>query len=183
MNKSTHFLVPLLFCIVLFTFSACGEKLEETSFNIVVSTKDDTFELKMYLDKGTYRSDEVISCYATLEYVGEEDSITIYHSDPLIGFALKDNRYFDGGYFTNDVLLTTTLNKGEIMRVDFIKSGGWASDNPNADFYEKFYAEQDLILPVGRYKIAASVTCSFDGNDIIGSKYNKSVSEHIKVIK
>lgn len=155
---------------------------EEVSSNISVNMKDEVFELKMYVDKDKYTHDEVINCYVTLEYIGEEDSITVYNSDPLAGFALKDDKYFDGGYFSNDVLLTTTFKRGEIVRFDYVKSGGWAGEDPNADFYQEFYSEKELILPAGIYEISAAIAFSLDTNNMLGSKYNKSVSAYIKVI-
>jgi hypothetical protein len=155
---------------------------EGRSFNIAASMKDEIFELKMYVDKDKYTHDEVISCYATFEYIGEEDSIAVYSSDPLVGFALKDDKYFDGGYFSNDVLLTTTIKKGEILRFNYVKSGGWTGEDPNTDFYQKFYSEKEFILPVGTYEISAVIACSLDINDMLGSEYKKSVAAYIKVI-
>lgn len=144
--------------------------------------KDEIFELKMYIDKDKYTHDEIINCYATLEYIGEEDSIKVYSGDPLVGFALKDDKYFNEGYFTKDVLSTTKIKKGEIVRFDYVKSGAWADEDPNAGFYQKFYSEKDLTLPTGTYEISATIACSLDINNLLGSKYKKSVSAHIVVI-
>jgi hypothetical protein len=152
------------------------------SSNIVASMTDELFDLKLYVDKDKYTDDEVINSYATLEYIGQEDSITVYSGDPLVGFALKDDKYFDGGYFTNDVLLTTTIKKGEVLRFDYVKSGGWTGEDPNASFYQKFYSDKALILPTGTYEISAAIACSLDRDDFLGSEYNKSVSANIKVL-
>jgi len=169
--------------VTLFTLTACEEKSDEKPSSIVAIMKDDTFELKMYNEKLTYTNDEVINCYATLEYIGEEDSITVYSSDPLVGFALKDDKYFDGGYSSNDELLTTIIKKGEILRFNYLKTGGWTNDDPNADFYEKFYSEKELVLPAGKYEISSTIECSLDSKDIMGSKYKTSVSTYITVVK
>lgn len=202
MNKKGYLLLSLIFCITLLTFTACGKKVVERSAetnikektptsnievkpstsNITVSMKDEMFELRMYIDKDTYTHDEVINCYATLEYIGEEDSITVYSADPLVGFALKDDKYFDGGYAAQDQLITTTIKKGEIVRFDYAKSGGWTGEDPNADFYQKFYSEKELILPVGKYEISATIACSLDVNNMLGSEYKKSVSAYVTVI-
>ena len=158
-------------------------KENEKSSNTTVSTKDEMFELKMYLDKDTYTNNEIVNCYATLEYIGEEDNIVVYSSDPLVGFSLKDDKYFDGGYTVNDILMATTFEKGKIVRFDYVKSGGWTEDDPNADFYEKFFSEKELILPAGTYEISASIACSLNENDILGSQYKNSVSSYITVTK
>ncbi len=183
MNKIVNVLISLIFCITILTFTACGnkvnEKEKEKSSDIAVSTKDDIFELKMYIDKNTYTQDQVIKCYATLEYIGEEDSITVYSADPLVGFSIKDDKYFDGEYNAWTILKTTTLEKGEIVRFDYAKSGGWSAEDPNADFYKNFYSEKELILPIGKYEISTMIACSLDEAD--GPKYNKLVSADIIV--
>lgn len=181
MNKKRNIFISLIFCITLITFIACGEKKEEST-SITESMKDEIFQLKLYIDKHQYTKDEIINCYATLEYIGEEDSITIYHGDPLVGFALKDEKYFDGSYGQHTILLSTTIKKGEILRFDFSKSGGWSGDDPNADFYQEFFSEKELFLPEGTYEVSATIECSFDNDDVQGSKYSKSVSAEIAVI-
>jgi len=190
------FLLGAIFCITLFTITACGTKTDEIptdeipidetpadeiQTDIVVSSKDEIFELKLYVDKNTYSTEGIIQCYATVEYVGDKDSITIYSSDPLVGFGLKDDKYFDGGYAVNDVLISTTFKKGEIVRFDYMKSGGWSGDDTNADFYKKFFAEKELILPAGNYEISASIDGSFDSDDMLGTKYKQTVKTTIKV--
>ncbi|MBH1942092.1 hypothetical protein I5677_14415 [Mobilitalea sibirica] len=172
--------------IILISFililSACSKSNEEKEYDNIVVGTDDLFELKLYVDKSTYAKDEIIFCYATLEYIGEGDSITIYSSDPLLGFGLKDDKYFDGGYIVNDVLITTTIYKGQTIKYDYAKSGGWSGDDPNAAFYEKFYSDKNLVLPTGKYEISAAISCSLEMEDSIGSQYSQSVSVFIEVM-
>lgn len=155
---------------------------EENNRDIIVGIKDEIFELKLYADKSSYSTDEIIFCYATLEYIGEGDSITVYSSDPLLGFGLRDDKYFEGGYAVNDILMTTRIQKGVIYRYEYSKSGGWGSEDPNAEFYEKFYKDRNLILPAGKYEITAAMNCSMDQEDIMGSQYNISISTELEVI-
>lgn len=187
MNKNIHVLISLFFCIILLTSAGCGGKTKikesEKPSDIVVSLKDEIFELTMYIGKDTYTHNEIVNCYATLEYIGEEDDIVVYSADPLVGFSLKDDKYFGGGHIVNDILMTTKLEKGKIVKFDYVKSGGWTDDGPNANFYKKFFSEKELILPAGKYEISASIACSFDENDILGSQYNNSVSSYIAVTK
>ena len=180
------FLLGAIFCITLFTITACGTKTDEIPTDeiltdIIEGRKDENFELKIYLDKNIYSTEEIIQCYATVEYVGDEESITIYSSDPLVGFGLKDDKYFDGGYAVSDVLKSTTFKKGEIVRFDYMKTGGWSDDDSNADFYKEFFAEKELILPVGNYEVSASIDGSFDSDDMLGTKYKQAVKTAIKV--
>lgn len=142
---------------------------------------DGTFEIKLYTDKQDYKEGEPVTCYATVEYVGEGDSVTIYSSDPLVGFGLKDDKYFDGKYVVDDVLITTQFNKGEPVTYEFVKSGSWSSDDKNAEFYERFYNEKQLILPPGDYVITAAINGFFDKDDYEGSKYSLSANVNIRV--
>lgn len=185
MNKKGPVLISLFMCIIVI-LTACvknKEEEKESPSNIIVSNKDEIFELKVYLDKDNYRSKEIIHCYATVEYIGEEDSITIYSSDPLVGFSLKDDKYFDGTYGAETILMHTTFEKGKTVRFDYKKSGGWSEDDPNADFYKKFFSTKDLILPEGKYEISATIEGSLDRNDILNSKYSNSVASSITVTK
>jgi hypothetical protein len=169
-------------CILVFSITACKVKTEPPT-KVVVSAKDVNFELKLYVGKYGYREEEAIDCYATLEYIGEEDSITIYHGQPLVGFGLKDERYFDGGYTVLDELITTTLKKGEVVRFDYEKSGGWSADDPNAKFYEDFYTEEALKLPSGEYELSTAIDCSFNESNMIASRYSNSAAVMITVTK
>ena len=149
--------------------------------DLIVSKKDDLFELSLYLDKGTYSTEENIFCYATLEYIGEEDSITVYSSDPLVGFGIKDDKYFDGDYAVNDILIQTSFQKGQIIRYDFTKSGGWGADHPFAKFYESYYTNPNLILPAGDYKVSATFNCALDQDNMQGTSYRQTVTANFKV--
>jgi hypothetical protein len=183
MNKIRLILLISILCILLLSITACGWKDVEITSNIEVSSQDEIFDIRLYVDKEKYSVDEAINCYATLEYIGDKDSITVYSSSPLVVFALEDDKYFHGDYAVNDELITTTFQKGQIVRYDYMKSGGWSADDENATFYEKFYAEKQLILPANSYKISVIVDCSMDINNMLGSKYKHTVSAPFTVGK
>ncbi len=207
MKKHNYIIAELVLCIVVFSFTACGKAkvignedittnsinleevtssngsntIEDLEYKVELSSKDELFELKLYLDKDTYTKDEVINCYATLEYIGDEESITVYSGKPLVGFSLKDIKYFDGLILYLELLMPTTLTKGEVIRYDYVKSGGWEEDEADADFYREFYAAKELKLPVGTYEVTVALNCSFDSKDVLNSNYNNKVSASITV--
>ena len=121
-----------------------------------------------------------MNCYATLEYVGEEDSITIYSGDPLVYFTIQGGR-FTGAYAISDVLMTTTLKKTEPVRFGFVKSGGYSADDADAAFWESWYAEPQLVLPAGGYTVSATADGFFDENDYAGTAYKLTASRKITV--
>jgi hypothetical protein len=46
--------------------------------------------------------------------------------------------------------MSTVLEKGELYYFNYQKSGSY---DANVEFWEKFYDEEDLLLPVGEYTI------------------------------
>lgn len=185
MLGSRKFLITVSILILSLLLTACGPKEEkdrEYEKDYTASTKDELFQLSIYLDKDTYATDEMVFCYATLEYIGEKDSITVYSGDPLVGFGIRDDKLFHGGYGRDLILMETTFTKGHIVKYDFSKSGGWSGDDPNAKFYEEFYRDPNLILPAGDYEISAEINCSLDRDDIPGSEYSQLVAVKIKVL-
>ena len=144
------------------------------------SVDDSVFKLSIHTDKNEYTAGESVSCYATLEYVGEADSITIYSGDPLVYFTIQGGK-FTGDYAISDVLMSTTFKKNEPVRFDFAKSGGYSADDADAAFWESWYAEPELVLPAGEYTISATVDGFFDENDYAGSKYTLTAAQTISV--
>jgi len=141
---------------------------------------DSVLELRIYTDKDEYIAGETVDCYAILEYVGGADSITIHSSDPLVYFTIKGS-VFKGDYAVNDVLITTTLIKGEPVRYDFVKSGGYSKNDPNAAFWESWFSDPEVRLPSGEFTISATVSGYFDGSDMTGKPYTLTASKTIVV--
>lgn len=181
MKKFLFFLTAVLTAI---SFTACSQSaapIPPGTGDAWARNNDGKFEIKIYTDKQDNKQGEPVICYATAEYVGDSGSITIYSGDPLVGFGLKDGKYFDGDYCVNDVLITTQFKKGEPVKYGFVKSGGWSSDDPNAEFYNQFYSEKQLILPPGDYTITAAINGFFNEDDYEGSKYSLSAMVNIRV--
>ena len=144
------------------------------------SVGDSVFKLSIHTDKNEYAAGEALSCYATLEYVGDSDSLRIYSSDPLVYFTIQGGR-FTGDYAVNDVLMATTLKKNEPVRFDFVKSGGYSANDADTAFWESWYAEPELVLPAGTYTISATADGFLDENDYAGSKYTLTAAQTISV--
>lgn len=175
-------LLILILLILLSAFSsACSVMNNKQQESITVIESDDIFEIKLYLDKDIYREDEVIDCYAILEYIGDDDSILVYSSSSLVNFGLIDGKYFDGDYIVNNVLVTTEFKKGKTIRYDFTKSGSWHRDDPYAEFYKKYFEDKELRLPSGEYEIFTEIVCSIGDPGI--PKYKLKAKADIKINK
>jgi len=111
------------------------------------------FEMRLFSDKKEYRTNEKIRLWATLEYIGNKDSIQIWHGGGFMLFYITDGEDFNLEPIITLPLLSTTLERGRVYAFDYYKSGGWGTDDPKADFWEQFFKEQDLFLPQGNYTI------------------------------
>ena len=150
-----NIIIFLLTAVFLAMLSGCNRiqySSSEPATNSVSHSAND-FEMRLFSDKQFYKTTDTISIWATLEYIGNNDAITIWSGDPFMVFSITDGKDFNVHGFIHTVLMQTILTKGEVYHFDYQKSGGWAADAPDASFWENFYAEKDLLLPPGEYTI------------------------------
>lgn len=100
---------------------------------IAVETQEDDFIYRLYTDNAIYRKGEKVDIIAELEYIGEEDEVTIAHAASPFYFNLKElNRGYPIEQMMNEPLLHTTLVRGEPLVEHYQKSGGYSEqDDPN----------------------------------------------------
>jgi hypothetical protein len=156
-------------------------KLEEKMANPKLEHEDEYFDMRLHVVRTTYKAGEPIEISASLAYTGEEKSYTVWGSSSAqVVFTLTDGKNFDvDGASTSD-LVPTEFKKGETVSYPFVKSGGFGSDDPDADFWKSFYAEKELKLPAGTYLVTAS--CNFAlTQDVLKSGYDASVYTTITV--
>ena len=127
---------------------------KQTEFNESEATAND-FRIKLYTDKSSYTTNEAIQVWATLEYVGSQDTVTIWHGDPYLVFSITNGADFTAGGLTFLELKHTELEKGKEYRFDYVKSGEYDAAAADAEFWEAFYQEEDLKLLAGTYTILA----------------------------
>lgn len=156
-------------------------KLTERLASPLLERKDEYFEMKLQIAQTTYKAGEPINLSATLTYVGEEKSYTVWGSSSAqVVFTLTDGKNFNmDGASTSD-LVPTEFKQGEKVSYPFVKSGGFSSNEPDADFWKSFYAEKELKLPAGTYLVTAS--CNFSlTQEVLESSYDASVYTTITV--
>jgi len=154
-------LIGLALIIVLLT-PACscsgsnsnGEDGGRSSQSNSSTVKD--FELTIYSDKEIYKTTDKIQIWATLVYSGNEETVTIWHGLPSIGFSVSDGKDFHTESITLTVLTSTTLGKGVVYSFPFEKTGVYDNNAPNANFWKKYYSNPDLVLPAGEYTITVT---------------------------
>lgn len=132
------------------------------------TTKDTTagnVRLDIAADGTTYRPNDLITAGATLTYSGAAERIRVVGSGSgLVGFGVQQ---LDGdlgtGPFRTDDCRSYELVSGQPLDVSFIKSGGYAYEDPNADFYRSYFAtRRELRLPAGVWRITAYANMTLD---------------------
>ncbi|MCM1988238.1 hypothetical protein [Oceanirhabdus seepicola] len=138
-----------------------NDNLENPEYQEFISENED-FRVTTYINKLEFNENEEIKMYSTFEYIGEEDTITIWSGEPYFYFTiLKGQEYYNRG-LTLDILKRTILKKGEIYTFPFFKSRGYSADDPKADFWKQYNSEKELKLPNGEYSFTAYAAFSLD---------------------
>lgn len=122
-----------------------------------VTHESNNFIMTLNSDGHTHNTADAIRIWGTLEYVGEGDTVEIWHGCPFMVFSIGGGGEIDftdvAGGFVIEILTSSVLERGRVYHFNFQKSGAWSADDPNAEFWENFFAEEDLFLPVGEYVI------------------------------
>lgn len=151
---------------------------EKQKRQVSAETVEGDFIFRLISEKDTYKEGEPVSIYAELEYIGDKESVTIFHaSTPFIISIYEKTRGYSIDGVVNTILLSTTLQKGEVYREDYHKSGG-ISDQESKDYmaFAKNFFEQEGF-PLGEYEIKGSAAFSFVDNE--GEKTHISIPAKI----
>lgn len=75
----------------------------------------------------------------------------------IVGFSVTrlEDGLGTGGPVTHMDCVTYHIPAGPPARYPFTKSGGWGENDPNAAFMELFFADPQLHLPAGTWRIDA----------------------------
>ena len=157
MRKKLLLLTMLFF---VFTLSSC-QKEDNVSIiaregRQVSETSDDNFKIILYSEKDSYSDTEEVDIWATIEYIGSEDTIDIYSGEPYAGFYVESEGVEFISFMRLNLLKTTTLKKGVVYEFPLQKSGGFSEDDEDADFWREFYTEERMLFPIGEYQLTFS---------------------------
>jgi hypothetical protein len=135
--------------------------------SISASDESGDFRLELVVEQDRYRAGQPILADATMTYIGPASSIGLLGSGTgIVTTSIRqlDGAIQQGGASTSDCVRYELL-RDEPMHVPFSKSGGFADDDPLADFYRAFFEDPLLRLPAGRWEISASTGFYAGGED------------------
>jgi len=158
----------LLTVMFVFVFSSCTANKETKKKDSIldeykVMTSHSKVRVKDFIyrivsEKQEYAYNEKVKIYAELEYVGNDDQVTIYHGESPFYFNLKERtRNYDIEYFMNLPLVKTTIVKGKPLREEYlVGSGSYSGEDPKeyVDFMKKIMDTKRL--PHGYYNLNGS---------------------------
>ncbi len=167
------------------TSSAPGESAGPTSSTARAEATEGPFRLVFELPKDTWRADEAIDGLATLSLV-EGTGMDLGGSGGggggLIGFGIDevDGSRHMGPAFTADCA-PYRLEAGKPMTSPIKKSGGFSAEDPNAAFYNGFFADPAVHLPPGDWTISA-VASFVEGQGCSGQSHDMRASILVHVL-
>ena len=184
MKKKTIIFYLFLFAASLFLLAYSGSSPKEKP----------PLQLELVLQKHRFEAGEPIACTAQLTYVGDEDAVKVYLTNPVVIFTVDGGEYYHGDHYwwaahdiQNEPAITRILKKGEPIEFPFQKQQHWFSafdgvlDDEEKAFWENYKSTPDLTLEPGRYKIYARCGYSLKYATAHGPFEEITVSETIVV--
>jgi hypothetical protein len=183
-----HSRLAVLAILAALTTAACGgtpvpsvvaEALPEGP--PIASDVDGRFRLDFALPKRTFTEGEAIEGTATLSILGPGVGNIGASGGGPIGFGIAEarGRRMMGPASQADCQAFQIANGAPITSV-IVKSGGWSAEDQDAVFYEAFFRDPELHLPVGSWIITAFA--SFSEGDCSANPHALSAPIRIEVV-
>jgi hypothetical protein len=144
-------------------------------------TVDGRFGLAFELPRTTWSSREAVEGQAALILLGNgRTEIGASGGGPIAFSIIEVGGTRIMGAASNDDCATHVLSAAEPITSRITKSGGWSEDDPNAAFYEAFFADPALHLPPGTWDVTAVATF-IEGRGCAGASHDLSATVRITV--
>ncbi|HLO36170.1 MAG TPA: hypothetical protein VK194_08810, partial [Candidatus Deferrimicrobium sp.] len=146
---------------------------------VTAEASDGMFRLELATPHGTYEPGYPIEPVASLTYLGPDASVAVRHTTSLVQFRIEEvdgPRRMGGG--SRLVCASTVLRKDAPREVPFAKAGAPTTDAAEG-FDQTWYEDPTLTLPVGTWRIVASIDLGVDG---CVPTHQLSVSAEIHVV-
>jgi hypothetical protein len=117
------------------------------------------FRLAIHSSRPVWRTDEAIQVGAILSYRLDEATTLRGSGSGLIGFSLEEltgDRRMGAAY--NSDCASHLISWDDPIVAPYAKSGGFSPDDPDAAFWEAFFADPEFHLPPGQWRITAETS-------------------------
>jgi hypothetical protein len=138
----------------------CASPQLSPASGLVDGVGNDSFALEIRTPRDHYAAAEAIPIATTIVYRGPRDQIVSsseYSSLVTFGLEQIDGPLdmLDGG---SDLMCRTLgMTAGQPLAVEFAKSGAYSESDPTAAFWSGYFADKELHLPAGTWRVTASL--------------------------
>jgi hypothetical protein len=142
-------------------------------------SEDGMFRLELTTPRGEYVPGYPIAPVASLTYLGPDGTVSVHFDTAAVQFRVEEvggSRVAGGG--SRLICASTNLVKDSPLDVPFAKAGS-PTDDPTAGFDQAWYLDRTLTLPVGTWRIVASIDLGVDG---CAPSHHLTVSNVIHVV-
>lgn len=163
--KRIIYVIALIFILVACgtTMGGSGSAIKDSLPPPENEVTEGDFVYRISSEKDVYNEFGEVAIFAELTYVGDLESIDIYHAESAFHFPFVERtREFEVGYAMNEPLLTTTLVKDEPFRQMYSFAGGY-SDDDTKEYQQFVNTIIEKGFPEGEYIINGSA--QFDTAD------------------
>lgn len=134
----------------------------------VSQTNDETikndFLFRLVSEKEEYNQGEEVKVYGEIEYIGDQEEVTINHSSSAVLFKIEEKvRGYVIPEYIQEIGVETTLDKNKAYRTKYEKTGGHYTDLDSEDyvnFLQDFWDRDDF--PAGYYVVKGVADFSFE---------------------
>ncbi|WP_235548967.1 hypothetical protein [Paenibacillus sp. Soil522] len=140
---------------------------------------EDDFVYRLVTEKEEYQKGYSVKIYAELEYIGDKETVIIYHAaSPFYFPIVEKTRDYEINYGMNEPLLSTTLKRGQPLREEYEKSGGYGEQDKKeyVDFIKSFWENG---FPAGYYVVDGYVDFYVQSNEDSNDKEDFNIKTQI----
>ena len=162
---------------------ACGSPADPSTLDAPARSEavDGRFGLAFELPRTTWTTREAVEGQAALLLLGNgRTEIGASGAGPIAFSIIEVGGARAMGAASTADCATHVLSATEPITSRITKSGGWSEDDPNAAFYEAFFADPALHLPPGTWDITAVATF-IEGRGCAGASHDLSATIRITV--
>lgn len=136
---------------------------EGPSLPTEASAAEEPMRLVFTVPMTTWRADSAIDGNARLEVTGGQREQVSGSGAAIIAFQFEEvggRRKMGPALSADCARYDIVPDKPQVSGIT--KSGAWGPEDPDADFYQRFFSSPDIRLPAGRWTITAIATF-YDG--------------------
>jgi hypothetical protein len=143
--------------------------------------QDGTFAIEIRTPRDRYTTKDAIRIVTNLMYLGPDARKAVSGSQSLVIFGLEQiDGPLDMAGGADTICAHHELTARQPIAVPFEKSGGWSNDDPQAAFWRSYFADKELHLPAGAWRITASLD-AIAGPECQGQRHRLDASVSFRV--